>query len=174
MKKQQAAAVKAEPGRKIEVLFDQYAEYHQNSMNKIVHWIFIPLTLLSILGLVWSIPFPQLGFLGQYHGYVNWASFLIAFLGFYYYQLSPVLSYFIIIFIFALSMGVVQLEQWALKGGPSLWSVSVVLFLLSWIGQVVGDGMEAKKLSLATHVKFLLTGPIWLLVSICKRTSIKY
>ena len=65
--------------RPVDIYFDKYAESHQNPTNKLIHWVCVPLIVFSLLGLVWAIPFPYIKFLGQYNGFVNWASFLIAF-----------------------------------------------------------------------------------------------
>lgn len=165
---------KIEPKRQVDVLFDKYAESHQNSTNELIHWICVPLIVFSLLGLVWSIPFPHLDFLGRYNGFVNWGSFLIAFSVFYYYRLSPVLSYLMLILTFAMSFLIVMLEKWQYNGGPAVWQVCAVIFVLSWIGQVVGHKIEGKKPSFLDDVKFLLIGPIWLLHFICKKVGLKY
>ncbi len=159
---------------KADVLFDKYAESHQNPTNKLIHWICVPAIVFSLLGLVWSLPFPHLEFLGRYNGYVNWASFLIAFSIYYYYRLSPVMSYLMLLVIFAMSIGVVQLEKWEAAGGPAVWQVSLGIFVLAWIGQFAGHKIEGKKPSFLDDVKFLLIGPIWLLHFICKKVGLRY
>jgi uncharacterized membrane protein YGL010W len=174
MKKQKSPVGKLENKKEVDTLFDTYSESHQNPSNELIHWICVPLIVFSLLGLVWAIPFPHLGFLGKYNGFVNWASFLIAFSGYYYYRLSPVLSYMMILLIFAAAFVIVQLEKWALAGGPALWLVCVVIFVLSWIGQFIGHKIEGKKPSFLQDVKFLLIGPIWLLHFICIKIGLKY
>ena len=163
-----------EPKKKVDQLFDKYAESHQHPSNELIHWICVPLIVFSLLGLVWAIPFPQLGFMGKYAGYINWASFLIAFSVYYYYTLSPVLSYLMLILIVAASAAIVSLEQWQNTGGPALWLVCAVIFVLSWIGQFIGHKIEGKKPSFLDDVKFLLIGPIWLLHFICKKIALRY
>lgn len=165
---------KAEPKRQIDVLFDKYAESHQNPTNELIHWICVPLIVFSLLGLVWSIPFPHLSFLGRYNGFVNWGSFLIAFSVFYYYKLSPVMSYLMLILTFAMSFIIVLLEKWQLNGGPAVWQVCAIIFVLSWLGQFYGHKKEGKKPSFLEDVKFLLIGPIWLLHFICKKVGLRY
>ncbi|MBB6500488.1 DUF962 domain-containing protein [Pedobacter cryoconitis] len=174
MKKQVARQGKAEPQKEVDILFDTYAESHQNPSNELIHWICVPLIVFSLLGLIWSIPFPYLGFLGKYNGFVNWASFVIAFSGYYYYRLSPVLSYMMILLIFVAAFFIVQIEKWSLAGGPALWLVCSLIFVLSWIGQFIGHKIEGKKPSFLQDVKFLLIGPIWLLHFICLKVGIKY
>jgi hypothetical protein len=60
--------------------FDKFAAAHQDRSNKIIHVIFIPLLLFSLVGLFWAIPFPQIKFLGAYNQDFNWSSFFLAFL----------------------------------------------------------------------------------------------
>lgn len=160
--------------REIDVLFDKYAESHQNHNNELIHWICVPLIVFSLLALVWAIPFPHLEFLGKYNGFVNWASFLIAFSIFFYYKLSPVMSYFMLIMVFIMSFFVVMLEKWEQSGGPAMWQSALVIFVLSWIGQFIGHKIEGKKPSFLEDVKFLLIGPIWLLHFICKKVGLRY
>ncbi len=160
--------------RPVDVYFAQYSESHQNPTNKLIHWICVPLIVFSIMGLLWAIPFPHLRFLGQYNGFFNWASFLIAFSIYYYYKLSPVLSYFMLLLLMGLSYGVIQLAEWEKAGGPALWLVCLVLFILSWIGQFMGHKIEGKKPSFLDDLKFLLIGPAWLMHFILKKFSIRY
>jgi len=166
--------MKTEQRSAVDVLFDKYAESHQNPSNEIIHWICVPLIVFSLLGLVWAIPFPHLEFLGKYNGYLNWASFLIAFSIYYYLKLSPVLSYLMLFLIFGMSMGIVQLEKLEAGGGPALWLVCLVIFVVAWIGQFIGHKIEGKKPSFLDDVKFLLIGPIWLLHFICKKVGLRY
>lgn len=165
---------KVEAKREIDLLLDQYGESHQNKTNKLIHWICVPLIIFSLLGLVWAIPFPHVEFLGAYNGFVNWASFLIAFAVYYYYRLSPVMSYFMLLFVFAASYGIVQLEYWQAAGGPALWLTCLVIFVLAWVGQFIGHKVEGKKPSFLDDVKFLLIGPLWLLRFICQKMKVKY
>lgn len=163
-----------EPKKTVDILFDKYAESHQNPTNKLVHWICVPLIVFSLLGLVWQIPFPHLEFLGQYNGFLNWASFLIALSMYYYFTLSPVLFFLMIWVIFGMSYGIVKIEQAVGLGSTTGVLIYVVIFVLAWIGQFVGHKIEGKKPSFLDDVKFLLIGPIWLLHFICKKVGLKY
>lgn len=166
--------MKTQQKREIDVLFEKYGESHQNHSNEIIHWICVPLIVFSLLGLVWAIPFPHLEFLGRYNGFVNWASFLIAFSVYYYYKLSPVMSYLMLLLIFLMAYFIVQLEYWESNGGPAMWQVCAVIFVTAWIGQFIGHKIEGKKPSFLEDVKFLLIGPIWLFHFVCKKIGLKY
>lgn len=160
--------------RQIDLYFDKYAESHKNPVNKTIHWICVPLIVFSLLGLVWAIPFPHMGFLGQYNSFINWASLLIAFAIYYYYRLSPVLSYFMLIIVFAFSYGIMGLAGWTHTGGPPLWESCLIIFVVSWIGQFIGHKIEGKKPSFLDDLRFLLIGPIWLLHFILNKLSMRY
>ena len=44
--------------RSIHDWLDEYDESHQNPINKMIHWICVPLIMLSLMGLLWTIPTP--------------------------------------------------------------------------------------------------------------------
>jgi len=160
--------------RPVDIYFDKYAESHQNPANKAIHWVCVPLIVFSLVGLIWATPFPYIKFLGQYNGFLNWASFLIAFSVFYYYKLSPLLSYLMLLILFGFSYIIIDLQSWQKAGGPALWLVCLVIFVLSWIGQFIGHKIEGKKPSFLDDLKFLLIGPIWLLHFVLKKLKIRY
>lgn len=166
--------MKTEPKKQVDVYFDKYAESHQNPTNELIHWICVPLIFFSIMGLIWAIPFPQLSVLGKFNGYVNWFSFVMAAVIFFYYRLSPVLSYLMLLIIGVMSFFIVELEYWEQAGGPALWFVCLTIFVLAWIGQFIGHKIEGKKPSFLEDVKFLLIGPIWLLHFVCNKIGLKY
>jgi uncharacterized membrane protein YGL010W len=172
MKKERKNVTKL-PQREIDVLFAEYEANRQHPSNRLIHWVCIPMILFSILGLAWSVPFPHLDFLGKYNGFLNWASFLIAFAGYYYYRLSPVLSYMMLLLVFALSLIVVQFEKWELAGGPALWLVCTVVLLIAVTGLLIGQKIEGRRSSFLRNVKFVLIGPVWLLELFAVKFGIK-
>ncbi|MBS1526604.1 MAG: DUF962 domain-containing protein [Bacteroidetes bacterium] len=168
------ASVQKAPQRPVDVLFDRYAEHHQNPTNKLIHWVCVPLIVFSLLGLVWAIPFPQIGFLKSYNGYFNWASFVIAFAVYYYFRLSPMLSYIMLLVIMLMCYLITLLAGWQATGGPALWLISLVIFVVAWAGQFIGHKIEGKKPSFLDDIKFLLVGPIWLLHFVFRKFSLRY
>jgi len=56
--------------------FDEYAVCHQNHVNKVLHWICIPLIMLSLIGLIWAIPVPAL--ISRQVPQFNWAWLALA------------------------------------------------------------------------------------------------
>lgn len=160
--------------RPVDAYFNKYAESHQNPNNELIHWICVPLIVFSLLGLVWAIPFPYLKFLGTYNGIFNWASFLMAFSIYYYYKLSPPLSYAMLLIVMVFFYLITILIEWQKAGGPALWQSCLVIFLASWVGQFIGHKIEGKKPSFLDDIKFLLIGPIWLLHFVFMKLGWKY
>jgi uncharacterized membrane protein YGL010W len=134
----------------------------------------VPSIVFSLFGFIWAIPYPTLGFLGEYGVYINWASFFIAFSIYYYYRLSPVLSYVMLLLMFVFSGGIIALEKWEQLGGPAMWQSCLGIFVLAWAGQFIGHKIEGKKPSFFDDLKFLLIGPIWLIHFLFKKAGIKY
>ncbi len=56
----------------------------------------------------------------------------------------------------------------------SLALLSVIVFVVAWIGQFYGHKVEGKKPSFFKDVQFLLIGPMWLMSFIYKKAGIKY
>lgn len=160
--------------KKIDLLLEAYGRSHEHPSHQLISWISIPLILFSLLGLVWAIPFPYLAFLGRYNGFLNWASFLIAFSGYYYYRLSPVLSYMTLLLIFILALGVVQLEKWELAGGPALWLVCTVIFVFAAVAQFIGYKIEGKRFSFLKSLQFLFISPVWLMHFLSLKIGLKW
>lgn len=129
---------------------------------------------LGFLGLVWSIPFPTLNFLGTFNGYFNWASILIAFVIYFYYRLSPVLSYIAIFLVGLYSYCIVQLEHWAIEGGPAFWLSCLILFLLGMLLYILWAITSKKKGVLSRVPAYLLMGPLWLGSKLMKILKLPY
>jgi len=157
---------------RMQSLLDEYGQSHKNSTNKLIHWICVPLIFFSIVGLIWTIPHGVLNDLtGLESPFVNWASLLLILLLVYYVTLSVPLAFGMAAF------GLLCL--WAANtlsiAAPwPLWSISVVIFILAWIGQFYGHKIEGKKPSFLKDLQFLLIGPAWLMHFIYKKLGIPY
>lgn len=155
---------------KADQLFEKYGESHQNRINKMIHWIAVPSIVFSLLGLIWSIPFPSQLLPASIAPFVNWASIGIAFALYYYYRLSPSLAFAMVILTFGMSMTIVQIEQ----ANIPVWKVSLIVFVIAWIFQFIGHKIEGKKPSFIDDVQYLLIGPLWLMHFVFKKLGIPY
>lgn len=156
--------------RQIQSLLDEYGESHQNSTNKLIHWICVPLIVLSIIGLLWAIPTPAV-FEELGGPWLNFGTIFVAVAFIYYVFLSPPLAIGMV-FVVAVMLGVNYFIDQHLSVG--IFLVSIVIFVLAWAGQFYGHKVEGKKPSFLKDVQFLLIGPLWLLSFIYSSLGIKY
>ena len=158
--------------RKIDQLLAEYGESHQNSTNKTIHWICVPLIFLSVVGLMASIPSSMVqSVLGENNPYANWAAIVLILVLIYYVSLSIPLSIGMMLF-GALCLFIVNFIAQA--NVAPLWVVSLLIFFVAWVGQFYGHKVEGKKPSFLKDVQFLLIGPAWLMHFIYKRVGIPY
>lgn len=146
--------------RSLQSWLDEYGQSHQNSLNKKIHWICVPLILWSILTLLSEIRF------GAIHA--GWIASLLATL--YYARLSFKMALTFVIVI-TIMMLVNELIFTAINA--SRWLVALIVFALAWIGQFYGHAVEGKKPSFLKDVQFLLIGPLWLMHQAQKSNSSK-
>ena len=158
--------------------FDAYGESHQNPTNKKIHWICIPLILISLVGVLWDLklPVPVSGdFLSfPLTSWFNLGSLLLV---------GALVYYLLISFSLALGMtlvaglsiaAVIGLQEAGSYLNLSLFTLSLIIFILAWIGQFVGHKLEGKKPSFFEDIQFLMIGPLWLLGFIYGRLGITY
>jgi uncharacterized membrane protein YGL010W len=158
--------------RKIDQLLAEYGESHQNSTNKTIHWICVPLIFLSVVGLIASLPSSMVqSVLGENNPYANWAAIALILVLIYYVSLSIPLSIGMMLF-GALCLFIVNFIAQA--DIAPLWVVSLVIFFVAWVGQFYGHKVEGKKPSFLKDIQFLLIGPAWLMHFIYKRVGIPY
>ena len=143
----------------------EYQKFHNNSINKIIHWICVPLIIISLFGLLslikFETPFMKLTI-------VDIFIFLVIL---YYLRLSISLSIGMLVFSF-LSIFLIN----NINNNFSILNLAfiyVAIFILSWIGQFIGHKIEGKKPAFIKDIQFLLIGPLWLLSFIYKKFNIK-
>jgi uncharacterized membrane protein YGL010W len=154
--------------RGIQSWLDEYGESHRNPVNKRLHWVCVPLIVLSLIGMLWSVPVP-VAWRGH-SPFLNWGVLFIVLALLYYYALAWRL---------ALGMTLITLIVIAIVYGASnlptpLWLLSITVFVIAWIGQFIGHKIERKKPSFFKDIQFLLIGPLWLLAFLYRRAGLSY
>ena len=158
--------------RKIDELLSEYGESHRDQTNKIIHWICVTLILFSVVGLIASIPSGGVQqFLGRGNPYANWAAVVLILVLIYYVSLSIPLGVGMLLFA-VLCLYVARLIMQS--DVAPLWLVSIIIFVVAWIGQFYGHKLEGKKPSFLKDIQFLLIGPAWLLHFIYRKLGIPY
>lgn len=143
--------------RSVTEWLDEYAESHRHPTNKLLHWVCVPVIVISVTGVLWSLPVPAI--FEEISPALNWGTAMLAVAVVYYLFLSVPL---------ALGMAVVSVSiaaalAWLDGLHVPLWQTSLVAFVIAWIGQFAGHHLEGRKPSFFKDLQFLLIGPLWLL-----------
>ena len=133
-----------------------------------LHWLCVPPIVLAVLGFLWAAPVPAAW--AAISPWLNWATLAAAAALVYYLALSPTL---------AIGIGIAFAALLALTGALArlpwpLWTTSLVIFVLAWIGQFIGHLFEGKRPSFFKDLQFLLIGPLWLVAAAYRRLSVTY
>ena len=152
--------------KKIEELFNEYAESHKNKTNQLIHFYCVPAIFFSIVGLFMSIPSDSISNLLNINNpfIENWAAIILVFLLFYYLYLS--FSTFVRMLTFSIFCLV---GNYFLSQNLNLFYSSIFIFIFAWIGQFYGHKIEGKKPSFFKDLTFLLIGPAWVFEKLLKK-----
>ena len=151
--------------KKIDFWLDKYAESHQNSTNKLIHWFCVPIITFTLLGLLSFIKFSFL----RYN--INFSYILFLFALLFYIRLSLSLTIGMGIFAGGSILTINKISH--IFTFNELITYYIIAFIVAWIGQFIGHKIEGKKPSFVEDVKFLLIGPAWLLSFVYKKLNIK-
>ena len=149
--------------------FDEYAVSHRNETNKAIHYICVPAIFFSIVGLLMSIPpFFLEGLFGNTFLLENWATVALFFVLIFYFRLSFSMGMKMLVFAVLCILG-----NYLISTIAPLWLVSIVIFVVAWIGQFYGHKLEGAKPSFLKDIQFLLIGPAWVIENLSseKRTE---
>lgn len=154
--------------RTVEQWLAEYGDSHQHPTNKLLHWICVPIIVVSLIGLLWSLPTPRA--FGEISPLLNWGTLLLAAGVLYYLALSWSLAVGMAVFVVVVIACVLWLERlpWP------LWALCLFLFVAAWIGQFIGHYLEGKRPSFFKDVQFLMIGPLWLMSFIYRRLGLRY
>jgi uncharacterized membrane protein YGL010W len=140
--------------REVDRLLGHYGESHQNPRNERIHFVAIPLIMLSLLGLLWAAhPWLAVGFV---------AASLV-----YYARLSLV---------FLAAMAILSAIGLALVHamGSLVLPLSAAIFVAAWIAQFVGHKIEGKKPSFFEDLRYLWVGPLFVLSKLFARFGVRW
>ncbi|MCB9188455.1 MAG: DUF962 domain-containing protein [Flavobacteriales bacterium] len=155
--------------RSIAEWLKEYGESHQNKTNKLIHWICVPAIFFSIYGLIYSIPFTFVK--GSSSSYLNYGSLTMLFVLIFYFRLSFNLAIGMLLYMVLVIWGTVQLDKITTI---DFWLISLIIFVVAWIGQFIGHHIEGKKPSFFKDLQFLLIGPAWVIWFVYRKLGIKF
>ena len=147
-------AASPESVRRVDQLLAHYGESHRNPRNEVIHFIAIPLIMLSLVGLLYAA-----------HPWIAYA--FVAASMVYYVRLSAV---------FLVTMAAVSLAMLAivhLMGEQRLW-ICIAIFVGAWIAQFVGHKIEGKKPSFFEDLQYLWVGPLFVLSKLFLKLGMRW
>lgn len=154
--------------RTLQSYLNEYGENHRNPANKLVHWVCVPIIFFSIVGLLYGLKLPVELTDGLR---LNVAMLVLLGVWLYYLRLSRPISLGMLLFSLLCLYGCETIERNAPR---PLWAVSLLLFVVAWVGQFWGHRIEGKKPSFLKDVAFLLIGPAWLMHFIFRKFNLRY
>lgn len=151
---------------KIQKLFNEYAESHQNKTNQLIHFFCVPAIFFSIVGMIMSIPSTGISNTFQINNpfIENWAAMILVPLLLYYLTLS--FNTFVRMMVFSI---LCLVGNYFLSQLLNLFYTSILIFIFAWIGQFYGHKIEGKKPSFLKDLTFLLIGPAWVFEKLSKK-----
>jgi uncharacterized membrane protein YGL010W len=142
----------------------EYGESHRHPVNKVIHWVCVPAIMLSIVALAAALPDPFPGPL------VHWGTVLVLLVAVYSLWMSWRLG------LGMCAVGVLLLAGvWGLQQLPvPVWTSASVVFVVAWLGQLIGHWIEGRRPSFFKDLQFLLIGPLWLLAHLYRRVGVRF
>ncbi|MEO7387824.1 MAG: Mpo1-like protein [Gammaproteobacteria bacterium] len=141
-------------------LLAEYSADHQDPFNRLMHSICVPLIFLSLLGLLWAIPVPDV--FATQAPWLNFGTAALAGVVIYYLRLAPRLGTGMLL----ASILIVPLIAYVATLPVPLWVTALGVFVVGWIGQFVGHHVEGRRPSFFRDLRFLLIGPLWVLAKL--------
>lgn len=140
--------------RQVDRLLAHYSESHLNPKNELIHFIAIPLIMLSLLGMIFT--------LHPYAAYAFIAASMV-----YYARLSLVFFGTMILWS-AILLALVHAM------GELVLPLSVGIFVGAWILQFIGHKLEGKKPSFFEDIQYLWVGPLFVLSKLFGKLGIRW
>jgi uncharacterized membrane protein YGL010W len=155
----------------LHVWLDEYSVSHQNATNILIHKVCVPAIAFTVLGFLWSVPLPKFirNNLGGSFSHIIPMLVIGPTLAFYY-RLSTKMATAMLGIILSACLLLTCLERMRVP----IFRLSLLIFVVAWIGQFVGHHIEGKKPSFVEDLQFLAVGPLWTLASAFRALGVEY
>lgn len=152
--------------RSMRAWLDSYSQDHQRSINRLLHWICVPLIVWSILALLWTVPVPA-----SLLRPGAWAILALVLAFAWYWKRSHRLGGALLLALAMLALICAGLFEWL--GPQRLRPIAAGVFVVAWVGQFVGHLFEGRRPSFFTDLAYLLVGPAWLMDKLLNSLGLK-
>jgi uncharacterized membrane protein YGL010W len=139
---------------RVEQHFAEYQAYHQDRLNKLCHYLGIPLIVYAILNLLYQIPHVVVA---------GWPiDFALLF------AVAAIVYYLTLSVRLAVAMALFTAPLYVLAA-ITPWPVGVGAFAVGWVFQLVGHHREGKRPAFMHNALHLLIGPLWIVSHVLER-----
>lgn len=143
-----------------------YAEATNAAASKALDWASIPLLVVSLIGMLWSIPVPEV--FRESSPTLNWGTLFLMATLVYYFILSITLAFGALPFVVL----VIALLAWIDALGIGLRPLSAGVFALAFAAQLLGRRSMGRPMNPLRNLQYLMLGPLWLLATVYRRLNI--
>ena len=146
----------------------RYAASHSNLTLPVVYWISVPLVVVGMVGLFWTLPTPLQFY--EISPLLNWGSALLMATAVYYFIISISIAIGMLPFI----LGVAAIQVWLEQSLYSHPHVSAGLLLAGTIGLWIGNRSEPGLRPVISDLQLMMIAPACLLSFVYKRLGIPF
>ncbi len=143
---------------------NRYGEAHSELGNPIVYWIAVPMLVVGVVGLLWSLPVPE-EFV-KISPLLNWGSAFLMVTAIYYFIISLSLAIGLLPFL----LGIAAIQMWVIDSPWSLRPIALGLLAAGIAGITLGRSGNFR--AIVQDLQLMMIGPAWLLAAIYKRFGI--
>ena len=142
--------------RTMQEWIDSYSADHRNRTNQVLQWFCVPPIVWSVIALLWAIPVPSTVLRPG-----SWAVLVMVLAFYWYWPRSHRLAVGLLLAFAA--CGLLSNLLYGRLGAAPLCYLGIGVFVVAWIGQLIGHKVEGRKPSFLTDLSCLLIGPAWLM-----------
>ncbi len=142
----------------------RYEQSHATLQNPFVYWIAVPMLVVGLVGLLWSLPSPA-----QFHEIsplLNWGTAFLMVTAIYYFIISLSLAIGMLPFL----LGLATIQVWLSASPWPLRGIATGLVVAGVAGLALGRAGKLR--SIVDDLQLIMIGPLWLLAGIYKRFRI--
>jgi len=144
----------------------RYEQTHESLRNPLVYWAAVPMVVVGMTGLLWSLPIPAK--FVEISPLLNWGSTFLMVTAIYYFIISLSLAIGLLPFL----LGLAAIQMWLANSGYPIIGVTTGLLVAGIIGLALGRDGSAR--AVVEDLQLMMLGPAWLLSVMYKRFGIPF
>jgi uncharacterized membrane protein YGL010W len=144
----------------------RYEESHSDLAYPVIYWAAVPLVVLGMVGLLWTLPVPDEFY--EISPLLNWGSTFLMATTVYYFIISVPLAIGMLPFI----LGVASSQVWLETSDYSPVRVGSGLLMAGIIGLWLGRRRQRAAALVLQDLQLMMIGPAWLLSVLYRRIGI--